>query len=311
MAGVIATLIGTVALGSDVALHYFNWVQMQKAADSGVLAGANSLPDNPTQAVAVAQQFAESNGVAAAEITSTNVAPDDLSITMTVRRTVPFYLAKVLGMTNGTLQVTAAAAPQPPTYAVGAPSPGAVSSGTYTPASCSDTGDCQVIPIGLDVNTPYSDGQQINLQQGQVGPGNWDLLALGGTGGNNLRANIADGYSGLISMGQWITTEPGKKVGPVNQGFQDRLDAAASADPGGTYSNHTATDPRLMVLPVVNWEGQNGRSQVQVDAFATVWLDSYSGGKVTVNFISAVVPNSYGDASAPNYGGHGHPILVH
>ena len=47
-----------------------------------------------------------------------------------------------------------------------------------------------------------------------------------------------------------------------------------------------ATDPRVMVLPVVNWEGQNGRSQVQVDAFATVWLDSYSGGKVTVHFIS-------------------------
>ena len=184
MAGVIATLIGTVALGSDVALHYFNWVQMQKAADSGVLAGANSLPDNPTQAVAVAQQFAESNGVAAAEITSTNVAPDDLSITMTVRRTVPFYLAKVLGMTNGTLQVTAAAAPQPPTYAVGAPSPGAVSSGTYTPASCSDTGDCQVIPIGLDVNTPYSDGaaDKSSARSGRAGQ-----LGPAGAGGNRRK----------------------------------------------------------------------------------------------------------------------------
>jgi hypothetical protein len=310
MAGVIAALIGSAALGSDVALHYFNWVQMQKAADSGVLAGANSLPDNPTQAVAVAQQFAEANGVAAAEITSTNVAPNDLSITMTVRRTVPYYFAKVLGLANGTLQVTAAAGPQPSTYAVGAPSPGAASSGTYTPAACDETGDCQVIPIGLDVNTPYSDGQQINLQQGQVGPGNWDLLALGGNGGSNLRTNIADGYSGLISVGQWITTEPGKKVGPVDQGFQDRLDAAASSDPSGTYSNHTATDPRLMVLPVVNWEGQNGRKQVQVAAFATVWLDSYSSGKVTVNFVSAIIPNSYGDASAPNYGGHGHPILT-
>lgn len=311
LAGVVAVLIGSVALGTDVALHYFNWVQLQKAADSGVLAGANSLPDNPTQAATVAEQFAESNGVAASEITSTSVASDDLSITMTVQRTVPYYFAKVLGMTNGTIQVTAVAAPQPATYTVGAPSPGAVSSGTYTPAACNNTGDCQVIPIGLDANTVYSDGEQINLQQGQVGPGNWDLLALGGTGGSNLRTNIADGYSGLISVGQWITTEPGKKVGPVDQGFQDRLNAAESSDPSGTYSNHTATDPRLLVLPVVNWEGQNGRSQVQVDAFATVWLDSYSGGQVTVNFISAVVPNSYGDASAPNYGGHGHPILIH
>jgi hypothetical protein len=29
-----------------------------------------------------------------------------------------------------------------------------------------------------------------------------------------------------------------------------------------------------------------------------------------VNFVSAIIPNSYGDASAPNYGGHGHPILT-
>jgi len=111
-------------------------------------------------------------------------------------------------------------------------------------------------------------------------------------------------------VGEWATTEPGKKVGPVDQGFQDRLDAAASSDPGGTYSSHSPTDPRVLVLPIVNWEGQNGRSQVEVDAFATVWLASHSGGQVTVNFISTVVADSYGDPSAPNYGGHGPPIIT-
>ena len=309
IAGVIAILLASVALGSDVAVQYFNWVQLQKAADAGVLAGANWLPDNPSAAIGTAQQYAESNGVAAAEITSTTVAANDLSITMTVKRTVPYYFARVLGLTNGTLKVTAAAAPQPPTSTVGAPSESAVQKGV-TPASCNNTADCQLLPIGLDVNTVYSDGEQINLQQGQVGPGNWDLLALGGVGGNNLRYNIADGYSGLISVGEWVTTEPGKKVGPVDQGIQDRLTLAQTSDPTGTYLSHAANNPRVVVLPVVNWEGQNGRSQVEVDAFATVWIDSYSGGQVAVHFISAVIANSFGDPSAPNYGGRGHPILI-
>jgi hypothetical protein len=308
VAGIVAVLLGVVALGTDISVHYYNWVQMQKAADSAVLAGANWLPDDPARSIATANTFAQSNSVKAAEIFSTTVAPNDLSITMVVKRTVPYYFARVLGMTTANLQVTATAAPQPPTSTVGAPSQTAVDNGT-TPASCNNTGDCQLVPIGLDHNTVYNNGQQITLQQGQVGPGNWDLLALNGVGGNNLRNNIADGASQVVSVGDWVLTEPGKKVGPVNQGIQDRINQAQSVDPNGTFSSHAGNNPRVMVLPVVDWEHQNGRKDVQVDAFATVWLDSYSGGQVTVHFISQVIANSFGDPNAPNFGGRGHPVL--
>ena len=306
--GVIVVLVGSMALGTDLAVHYYNWVQLQKAADSGVLAGANSLPDDPTQAVTIAQQFAQLNGVTAAEITSTTVSPDNLSISMHVQRTVPYYFARVLGLTNGTLAAAAKAAPQPATTQVGSSYPPGTS--VNPPAACTATGTCQVLPIGLDHNTVYSDGEALTLQQGQVGPGNWDLLALGGVGGNNLRGNIADGYSGLIDVGDWVLTEPGKKVGPIDQGFQDRLNLAASVDPTGTYAVHSPTNPRVIVLPIVDWEHQNGRKQVQVDAFATLWIDSYSGGQVSVHFISQVIANSFGSSSAPNFGGRGHPTLV-
>src|ERR1700722_3119582 len=106
IAGVIVFLLGSVALGTDVAVHYYNWAQLQKAADAGVLAGANWLPDDPTKAINTAVAFAESNGVTAAEVTTPTVAADNLSITMQVQRTVPYYFARVLGMTNGTLQVS-------------------------------------------------------------------------------------------------------------------------------------------------------------------------------------------------------------
>jgi hypothetical protein len=330
IAGVVIFLLGSVALGTDVAVHYWNWTQLQKAADAGVLAGANWLPDDPNRAIATAEAFAESNGVTAAEVSTPTVAADDLSITMKVQRTVPYYFARVLGMTTATMQVSAKAAPEGSPECVGcsssskAPPPGGAPN--LPPAACVNTGDCQLIPIGLDSSTVYSNGESITLQQSETGlSGNWDLLALGGVGGNNLRQNIADGASSLVSVGNCssdnatqatgcVTTEPGQKVGPVDQGFQDRLDAAASSDPTGTFSSHSATDPRVLVLPVVTWTGKNGRSQVPVVAFATVWLDGYgtdkNGGQVYVNFISQVVANSYGDSSAPNFGGHGHPILV-
>jgi Flp pilus assembly protein TadG len=311
---ILPALLGAVALGTDVSVFYFNWVQLQKAADSAALAGANYLPDNPSQAQTTANQLAESNGVKASEIVSTAVAPDNLSISIKLQRTVPYYVAKVLGLTSGIVTTSATATPQFPPSTLNASTPGQVPSGGddngANGGTCANIGTCDLIPIGLDTNTVYSDGESITLQQGQLGPGNWDLLALGGTGGANLRTNIANGYNSMISVGDWVTTEPGKKVGPVDQGFQDRLDLASSVDPSGTYLTHSVTDPRILVLPVVDWEHPNGRSSVEVTAFATVWLDSYSSGQVTVNFISQVVANSFGSPSAPYFGARGTPILT-
>lgn len=310
---IIPVLVGALALGTNVAMLYYNQTIIQKAADAGVLAGANYLPDNPTQAIATAQQYALNNGIKSGEIASTSVANGNGSITMTIQRTVPYGFAQVLGLTNGNAHATATAAPQYPPSTVNATSPSQVPVGGdnngNNGTTCSTTAQCQLVPVGLDSGTTYSDGSQITLQQGQVGPGNWDLLALGGTGGNNLRSNIANGYNGMVSVNDWVTTEPGKKVGPVDQGFQDRLTLAASVDPSGTYSNHKPNNPRVIVLPVVNWSGQNGRKQVQVTAFASLWLDSYSGGNVTVHFISQVVANSFGDPNAPFFGSRGSPIL--
>ena len=51
------------------------------------------------------------------------------------------------------------------------------------------------------------------LHKGQVGAGNWDSLALGGTGGSNYSNNLANGYPSLQTVGDPLTTEPGNKIG--------------------------------------------------------------------------------------------------
>src|SRR5690242_8020896 len=61
-------LVGAVALGTDIAVFYYNWVVLQKAVDSAVLAGANYLPDNTTQAQQTATTYATNNGVTSSEI---------------------------------------------------------------------------------------------------------------------------------------------------------------------------------------------------------------------------------------------------
>jgi Flp pilus assembly protein TadG len=307
-------LLGAASLGTDIAILYYNWAQLQKAADAAVLAGANYLPDQQDKARSTAIAYATSNGVKVTEIVSTTF-PDSNSIMMQLRRTVPYHFARVFGFTSTAVAVGAkASVPGAPTT-VNANTPGSVPAGGDNGGAngsvCAAVGSCSFIPIGLDSHTTYTDGAQITLQQGQLGPGNWDLLALGGPGGSTLRTNIANGYNSMVSLNDWVTTEPGQKVGPVDQGFQDRLDRAASLYPTETYASHSLTNPRVLVLPVVDWENQNGRKQVQVTGFAAVWLDSYSGGRVTVHFIQQAIAHSYGDPSRPaTFGARGTPFLA-
>jgi endonuclease/exonuclease/phosphatase (EEP) superfamily protein YafD len=47
---VITTLVGVIALGGDVAVIYYNWMQLQKSADASALAGATYfLTQNTTR----------------------------------------------------------------------------------------------------------------------------------------------------------------------------------------------------------------------------------------------------------------------
>jgi hypothetical protein len=171
-----------------------------------------------------------------------------------------------------------------------------------------------VLPIGLDFSTPYTFNQSVTLNQqgsaGQYGPGNWGSLALGGTGGSNERTNIANGYGGPLAINQWVTTEPGFKKGPVDQGFTDRISNGQSNFPSGTFDAHSPIDPRVIILPMVVWNSPNGRSQVEIMAFAALWVDSVSGGTINAHFIDTASFNSTGDPNAPFRGARGRAQLI-
>jgi hypothetical protein len=114
MAFALGTLIGALGLCTDIGLFYFNWMQLQKAADSAAIAGAIHLTGIPattnnSQVVATANQYAQLNGIKPAEIAATTVASDAKSVTIQLQRTVPYVFARVLGLTQGAVAARATA----------------------------------------------------------------------------------------------------------------------------------------------------------------------------------------------------------
>jgi Flp pilus assembly protein TadG len=287
----LPAIVGALTLVIDVGNLYYNKVWMQTAMDSGALAGALYLPSDPSQAESVAQEYAILNGIKASEISSVTVAPDNDSITMTAVRSLPCYFCVVLGKGSGTrspttLRAGATALVEPVRSASG------------------------VVPIGVDYQTTYTYGTQMQLKAGQVGPGNWGALALGGTGASNYETNVENGYSGLISIGDMVETEPGNVVGPSQTAIQYRISMGQNQYSTGTFQNHDLNDPRVMLIPMMDFANANGQSQVQVMGFAVVWVDSVdSQGNITCYFIQQSVPNAKPDRSLSS-GGVTTPALI-
>ena len=61
---------------------------------------------------------------------------------------------------------------------------------------------------------------------------------------------------------------------------------------------------------MVNWNSPNGKSEVQIVAFAALWVVSEKSGVIQADFIQQEAFESTGYASAPNDGALGRPILI-
>src|SRR5579863_476131 len=118
---VIATLLGVMALGSDVGVLYYNSIRLQKAADAAALAGAGyfeGLEDGsaptPTCVWGIAAQnaacdYVVNNGIAKGYITAINspavgvsaVPVGAQSVQVQLKRTdIPVFFGSVLGLSN-------------------------------------------------------------------------------------------------------------------------------------------------------------------------------------------------------------------
>jgi Flp pilus assembly protein TadG len=286
----LPALVGALALSIDMALLYANWTNMQRAADVAVLAGGASLPSDTTQASADVTKYLNNNGVkASSEILSgptfgTKLVAND-TVSVTLKRTVPYSFARVLGMSNATVQVTSTAWAQPASSVNG------------------------IVPVGLDNTTNLNWGTSVNLFGSNANvsaPGNFGALDLSNSnpGASGWSGTVTSGYNGTISSGTSVPTKTGLMDQKTSKAFQGRITDGLALNPSATWNNHPVGDPRDVVIPLVNWAGAAGKSSVAVTGFLHVWLTSVTGNgaslTITGTLFKGAADVQFGGSTAPS-----------
>ena len=349
MTMVIGVLLGAMALGTDVGLFYYNWMLLQKAADSAAIAGASSLTaladpsgDVATTAVSTAKGYACLNGINdpnnanaticpdpiqnasyVDQIASTNVDGNDTQLSITLTRQVPYFFGKVLGLNKGSVAASATAqVSQGVSSFNSAMFPAAIQCNQ----PCNSTAD-------LDPGQPVTFGAPLSA----VDSKNWQWLDLGqDTDQTALSDAIANGVPGTYSIGGDVSPAPASDYTNrvVRRGFESRLNAHNSRFPGvdssgicagnGNPGNIPLGDPLLVTIPVADFSGCGGgrgrgrhACSVPIEGFAQIYLTNMtatkrgSAAQIEGCFVQAVAPGSIGSTSAPVLGALSPPILIH
>lgn len=324
--GMLSILLA-VGLGVDISRFYLAKTELQNAADAAALAAVSALNTSPlgiTKAVdrAVASMnkydfnktgvsFPRGNvrfavnldgnymdeGAAqgqAANIRFVQVTTPDSNVGVS-------FAAPILGSTK-TLSATATA-------------------GLSVPLNMF----CNFLPVSvIDYGTPLAPGNTYTFRAdtgGSITPGNYQILAVAGEGGQDVRVGLAAGVDKCAAPGETyqVDTKPGQTAGAVRQGLNTRFDeyVTSQVNPDDmppdtnikeeiTYDQYKVGSPsqaprntgvdgrRVVVIPIVKQDQYDqGRGLVTFDRFGTFFLQtkvgSGSGGDLVAEYIDDIV----------------------
>jgi len=325
----IATLLGAISLCTDVGVLYYNWMQLQKAADAASVAGATYfLTQNSTQTLPtptlngackystqqqnVACTYALNNFAQVADMTRggiyvpAQVVPAGVpagaqTIQVTLKRTnIPVFFARVLGRRNPYTAVATSIAVAPTPVS-------AINNGLF-PAAMPATPNMGALTYGTTFSMTDS-----------YGPGNWGWLNIpsgwsgaqgpqSGGGASLLNSNIANGCTCSVKVGDVIATKTGEDWGQTSAAVNSLITA------GSLPSTLTGNESQLVTVPIVNWGSVNGASQVTVLGFAEVWIDSISkhgsAQTLTVQFVQYLTKTATSGGGTTSYGAFVPPYIV-
>lgn len=263
MAVAMAALILMAGLALDMGHAFLNKTRLQNTVDAAALAAAKTLDDTGNTALAtaeamqafgnnaaalgsgeLAQAYASGNGSIQVTVEySATLPPFNAGAPngpyVRVRATgfvMPAWLVQVGGIFQKTVAATAVAGPRTlnsgstvcnvaPMMVCGDPTPGAPGMWGYP----------ENAPAVLKKSTPGG--------QSGVGPGNFQLIQLGGPGAAIVRANMAGSYNACIAGGSTIQTQTGNEAGPVAQGLNTRF-----GEYTGPMNNSQATYPPDVIV---------------------------------------------------------------
>jgi Flp pilus assembly protein TadG len=271
----IAALILCAALALDVGHTFLNKTRLQNTVDAAALAAAKELDNtgDTTLATAEAMQAFGSNAAAAGN-SELNAAygggSGDIQVTIEYSATLPpftpgsatgpyvrvratgfvlpAWLATVSGITEKTVTATAVAGPR--TLTVG--------STVCNIAPMMVCGTPGASPLwGYELNSPQVLKKSTAGGQSQVGPGNFQLIQLGGSGAAIVRENMAGSFNTCLAGGSTIQTQTGNEAGPVAQGLNTRF-----GEYTGPMSGQQSTYPPDVIVdaqsPSLDAQPKNG-----------------------------------------------------
>ena len=174
--------------------------------------------------------------------------------------------------------------------------------------------------------------------QGSVAPGNYQVLAIDGSGASDDRIGLASGVKNIVGPGGYVDTKPGVSAGAVRQGINTRFDDYASqldpvnfppdtnikeginfeeySDANGEKqppSNDGVASRRVVLIPIVKAsEFSGGRTRVQIDHFGAFFLSSKvqggNGGDLQAEYIGVGVVVGNGEYDPTGTTNPGPPI---
>lgn len=236
--------------------------QVQTAADAAALAGAQDLPIDAT-ASTTAVNYAQQNmsGIPAPTVTFPTDAPCVAHACIDVRAAKPvsgIFLAAI----NATARAHARAMVSVPSMMK-----------NVAPVAVKNTVACAV-------TNPACYGQTVTLtfDESNVSSSNIGLIDLSchstsstacpsnaGIGGSQLKDWIETGYADALPANQWYNVKTGETIGPVKQGFNDRVGVAlffpvfdtVATSGGSAYYFHIIGWAAFVIDPTgVTWTSQ-------------------------------------------------------
>jgi Flp pilus assembly protein TadG len=307
----MAAILLMVGLALDVGHATLNKSRLQNATDAAALAAAKMIDSTrstilaTTEAVSAFGANANSSGDQELATAYANGA-GTVSVTVQYSATVspfvpgapngpyvrvlaggftrPTWFAEVAGINQMTVSATAVAGPSPSINNACNLAPMMV---------CGDPN--QGPPIQPNGLWGYTQNQPVVLKQAApggstaIGPGNFQLIQLGGSGANVVRQNLAGGFSNCLTQNGTVTTQTGNEAGPTAQGLDTRF-GDYSGPMGGTQSQYPpdviTTQPTPALTVTDNGSGNftinSGSTQITASNIGTIFnYDQGSDNYVT------------------------------
>jgi hypothetical protein len=239
---VFTALLGFTAYVVDIGFIYVEKVKLSNAIDSAVLAAILELPTDEIKAKNVAVEYLEKNNVDPGKVSIT-ISADKKSIKMVGIKTVNHFFAPIIGIDSSDVNAGTKAIIAPIKSVKGGIRPFAVES------------------------FDFSYGTEVKLNEG-AGPGNYGAVEFGSRGANVFESNALYGYSGTITVGDMIYTEPGIMSGATNA-IKNYINSECSS-----FDNFERNSIRLWTMPIVDSLDVNGRKEVKVVGFAEFYVES-------------------------------------